>query len=373
MATTNSDWAGDAQNASPDGEFVRDTTYIEDRIVADLPAGSQPQAQDDGTFHWPVEAGRYRLIGARACPWAHRTIITRRLLGLEDVISLGLAGPTHDKRSWTFDLDPGGVDPVLGIPRLQDAYFARFPDYPRGITVPALVEVESGKVVTNDFPQIPVDFNSEWKEFQREGAPDLYPEELRDEIDAITKRVYTEVNNGVYRCGFAGSQDAYEEAYERLWTAMDWLEERLATRRYLVGEHITLADVYLYPTLIRFDAAYYGHFKAARNKIVELPNLWGYLRDLWQTPGFGDTTDLTEVKEHYYIVHKEINPTQIVPVGPDLSGLDTPHGREKLGGTPFADGATAPGPVPAGERVKNPLENGIAPAHGRTAEEAGTI
>lgn len=373
MADNNTDWAGDPQNASPDGEFVRDTTYIEDRLVADLPAGSEPVPQDDGSFHWPVEAGRYRLAAARACPWAHRTIITRRLLGLEDAISLALAGPTHDKRSWTFDLDPGGVDPVLGISRLQDAYFNRFPDYPRGITVPALVETASKKVVTNDFPSIPVDFNNEWTEFHRKGAPDLYPTELREEIDTVARRVYTEVNNGVYRAGFAGSQEAYEDAYERLWTALDWLEDRLSTRRYLVGEHITLADVYLFPTLVRFDAVYYSHFKAARNKIVEMPALWGYLRDLYQTPGFGDTTDLTEIKEHYFITHKEVNPTQIVPVGPDQSGLTSEHGRETLGGTPFAADATAPGPVPQSEQVKNPLsEDGTARVPGRTAEEAGT-
>lgn len=364
------DWAGDAQNASPDGEYIRDTNYIEDRIVADVPAGSAPQAQPDGTFHWPVEAGRYRLVAARACPWAHRTVITRRLLGLENVISLGLVGPTHDKRSWTFDLDPGEVDPVLGIPRLQDAYFNRFPDYPRGITVPTIVEESSVKAVTNSFPHIPVDFALEWKEFHREGAPDLYPEELRAEIDTIARRVYTEVNNGVYRAGFAGSQESYEAAYDRLWTALDWLEEHLSTRRYLVGDHITLADIYLYPTLIRFDAVYHGHFKASRNKITEMPNLWGYLRDLYQTPGFGDTTDFTEIKEHYYIVHKEINPTQVVPLGPDLSGLDTPHGREALGGSPFGPHGTAPGPITNPlEVVKNPLIDGLARVPGKHAED----
>lgn len=348
------DWAGDAKNASPDGEFVRDTTYITDRLTADLAPGSAPRAREDGAFDWPVEAGRYRLIGARACPWAHRTIIARRLLGLEDAISLGLAGPTHDKRSLRFDLDPEGVDPALGVPRLQDAYLARFPEYPRGITVPALVEVASGKVVTNDFPTIPVDFNDQWRGLAREGAPDLYPAELREEIDAVAKRVYTEVNNGVYRCGFAGSQEAYKSAYHRLWTALDWLEERLSGRRYLVGEHITLADIYLYPTLVRFDPVYHGHFKASRNKITEMPALWGYLRDLWQTPGFGDTTDILEIKQHYYAVHTDVNPTGVVPLGPDMTGLNTPHGREELPGTPFDEGVTLTGPVPAGEEVKNP-------------------
>ncbi|EMY34703.1 glutathione S-transferase [Arthrobacter crystallopoietes BAB-32] len=330
-------------------EFNRDTHYIEDRIVR---GGDNP---NEG--RWPVEPGRYRLVAARACPWANRTIIVRRLLGLEDVISLGMPGPTHDVRSWTFDLDDGGKDPVLGIERLQEAYFKRFPNYPRGITVPAIVEVASGAVVTNNFPQITLDFATEWTEYHREGAPDLYPEHLREEMAAVNKRVFTEVNNGVYRCGFAGSQEAYDKAYDRLWTAMDWLEERLSTRRYLMGDTITEADVRLFTTLARFDPVYHGHFKCNRNKLAEMPALWGYARDLFQTPGFGDTIDFVQIKQHYYIVHEDINPTQIVPQGPDLASWLSDHGRESLGGSPFGDG-TAPGPVSEAERVTaghNPL------------------
>jgi len=184
------------------GEFNRDTNYIEDRITRDGHPGP------NGEPGWPVEPGRYRLIAARACPWANRTVIVRRLLGLEDVISLGQPGPTHDARSWTFDLDPDGKDPVLGIERIQEAYFRRFPDYPRGITVPAIVDIASGAVVTNNYPQITLDFSTEWTEFHRPGAPQLYPEYLRNEIDSVSKRIFTEVNNGVYRCGFAGSQEA---------------------------------------------------------------------------------------------------------------------------------------------------------------------
>ncbi|GMA20194.1 hypothetical protein GCM10025862_22150 [Arsenicicoccus piscis] len=296
-----------------------------------------------------MEPGRYRLVAARACPWAHRTVIVRRLLGLEGAISLGLAAPTHDKRSWNFELDPDGVDPVLGIERLQQAYFARVPDYPRGITVPAIVDVPTGEVVTNNFPQITLDFSSEWRDYQREGAPDLYPEALREEIDTVNKRVYTEVNNGVYRCGFAADQESYDAAYDRLWTALDWLEERLTHQRYLVGDTITEADVRLFPTLVRFDAVYHGHFKCNRAKITEMPALWGYLRDLFQTPGFGDTTDFVQIKEHYYVVHHEVNPTGIVPKGPALEGLLTPHGREALGGRPFGDG-TPPAPSPRASR-----------------------
>src|ERR1700754_582525 len=219
------------------GEFTRDTNYIATRITA------------DGRDGYPVEPGRYRLVVARACPWANRPIIVRRLLGLEDVLSIGFCGPTHDERSWTFDLDPGGVDPVLKIPRLQDAYFKRVPDYPKGITVPAIVDVPTGEVVTNDFAQITLDFSTEWAKFHREGAPRLYPEELRGEIDEVARRIYTEVNNGVYRCGFAGSQDAYDKAYDRLFTALDWLEERLTNQRYLVGGTLTQGAGRVVPTL----------------------------------------------------------------------------------------------------------------------------
>ncbi|WP_229051396.1 glutathione S-transferase family protein [Aeromicrobium sp. Leaf350] len=295
-------------------EFDRDMDYIPDRITRD-------------SEQWPVEPGRYRLVAAKACPWANRAIIVRQLLGLEDVISLGLAGPTHDRRSWTFDLDPGGVDPVLGYERLQQAYFARFPDYPKGITVPAMVDVPTKQVVTNDFPWITHDFFFEWKEFHRPDAPDLWPEDVREEMEAVMKRVFTEVNNGVYRCGFAGSQAAYESAYERLWTALDWLEERLGDRRFLMGDTITEADVRLYTTLARFDAVYHGHFKCNRTKLTEMPNLWGYARDLFQTPGFGDNTDFDQIKAHYYVVQTDINPTQIVPQGPDPAVWLTPHGR----------------------------------------------
>lgn len=345
-----SPWSSEHSTAGayvhPGEEFTRDTAYIEDRIVRDPARAVVPE----GAQAWPVEAGRYHLVAARACPWANRTLIVRRLLGLEDVLSVGLPGPVHDARSWTFDLDPDGRDPVLGIERLQEAYFARYPDYPRGITVPAVVEIASGKVVTNDFPRITEDFAKEWGAFHREGAPDLWPAELEDEMREVMQRVYTEVNNGVYRSGFAGSQQAHEKAYERLWAAMDWLEDRLATRRYLMGEHITEADVRLFTTLVRFDPVYHSHFKCSRNKLTEMPHLWGYARDLFQTPGFGDTVDFEQIKQHYFVVHEDINPSQIVPVGPDLGNWVSAHGREALGGSPFGAG-TAPGPVRPEERV----------------------
>ncbi|PQZ86418.1 glutathione-dependent reductase [Arthrobacter sp. MYb227] len=350
-------------------EFTRDTNYIQDRIVAhpdevratggptEGTIGNVDAGIADGAQLWPVEAGRYRLIAARACPWANRTIIIRRLLGLEDAISLGTPGPVHDVRSWTFDLDDGGVDPVLGTERIQENYFKRFANYPRGITVPAIVEVPTGAVVTNDYPQITLDFSTQWKAFHRVGAPDLLPADKLEEMQIVNKRIFTEINNGVYRCGFAGSQQAYEEAYDRLWAAMDWLEERLATERFLMGDAITEADIRLFTTLVRFDAVYHGHFKANRNKLTEMPNLWAYARDLFQLPGFGDTIDFAQIKEHYYVVHTDVNPTQIVPQGPALENWLEPHGRESLGSNPWGAG-TAPEPVRDSERVTaghNPL------------------
>jgi putative glutathione S-transferase len=323
---------------SDDGEFTRDQNYITNRITS------------DGRDGYPVEPGRYRLVVARACPWANRAIIVRRLLGLEDVLSMGICGPTHDERSWTFDLDPGGRDPVLGIERLQEAFFARDPDYPRGITVPAIVDIPTGAVVTNDYAQITLDLSTQWSAYHREGAPDLYPEPLRDEIDDVAQKVFTDVNNGVYQAGFAGSQQAYDAAYTKLFERLDWLSDRLESQRFLVGDTITEADVRLFTTLARFDAVYHGHFKCNRQKLAELPTLWAYARDLFQTPGFGDTTDFVQIKQHYYLVHRDINPTGIVPLGPDLANWITPHGREALGGRPFGDG-TPPGPTSPAETV----------------------
>jgi putative glutathione S-transferase len=320
------------------GEFTRDQRFITTRITA------------DGRDGFPVEPGRYRLVVSRACPWAHRSVIVRRLLGLEKVLSMGIAGPTHDARSWTFDLDPGGRDPVLGIERLQEAYLKRFPGYDRGIIVPAIVDIPTGAVVTNDFHQITLDLATEWREHFRSGAPELYPEPLRDEMDKLMGLVFGDVNNGVYRCGFAGTQDAYDKAYWRLFHRLDWLSERLEGRRYLMGDTITEADVRLFTTLVRFDAVYHGLYKCNRQKLAEMPVLWSYARDLFQTPGFGDTVDFDHIKRHYYVVQRDLNPTGIVPLGPDLDGWLAAHGRERLGGRPFGDG-TPPPPPPAAETV----------------------
>ncbi len=323
------------------GEYERDQNYLATRITA------------DGREGFPVEPGRYRLVVARACPWANRAVIVRRLLGLEGVLSMGIAGPVHDARSWSFDLDPGGRDPVLGVERLREAFLARDPHYGRGITVPAMVDIPTGQVVTNDYRQMTVDFSGEWRAHHRDGAPELYPPASRDEIEEVSEGVFRDVNNGVYQCGFAGSQQAYDAAYRRLFARLEELSRRLERRRFLVGGTITEADIRLFTTLVRFDAVYHGHFKCNRAKLTEMPVLWAYARDLFQTPGFGDTIDFAQIKEHYYVVHRDVNPTGIVPLGPDPSGWLSPHHREELGGSPFGDG-TPPGPPPAAERVPEP-------------------
>ncbi|WP_116116382.1 glutathione S-transferase family protein [Austwickia chelonae] len=319
--------------------FDRDTNYITTCITV------------DGSEGYLVEPDRYRLVVSRACPWANRAMIARRVYGLESVISLGVTGPTHDKRSWTFDLDPEGKDPVLGIHFLKDAYEKRYPGYPRGITVPALVDTRTGAVVTNDYAQMTLDMGSQWRSYHREGAPDLYPVHLREEMDELMVFIFRSVNNGVYRCGFAGSQASYDRAYDELWYALDTLEKRLSTRRYLMGASITEADLRLYPTLVRFDEVYYAHFKCNRQPLATMPQLWGYTRDLFQTPGFGDTNDFVHMKEHYYGVHTDINPTQIVPRGPRHEGWLETHGRDHLDTETWGAEGTPPPPVLAAEKV----------------------
>jgi len=277
-----------------------------------------------------VELGRYRLVVSLACPWAHRAVIVRRLLGLEDAISLAVVDPIRDERGWRFTLDEGGKDPVLGIRFLEQAYRATDAEYTGRVTVPSIVDVHSGLVVTNDYPRITLDLSTEWAGHHKPGGPQLYPEHLRDEIDAVNVEVFRDVNNGVYRCGFATTQEAYERAFDALFARLDALAQRLATQRFLVGETITEADVRLFTTLVRFDAVYHGHFKCNRHKLTELPVLWAYARDLFQTPGFGDTVAFDHIKRHYYGTHPMINPTGIVPKGPTTSGWSQPHGRDQL-------------------------------------------
>jgi putative glutathione S-transferase len=278
----------------------------------------------------PVEANRYRILWAPVCPWAHRTIIVRKLLGLEDVISVGTLDPIRPDlpySDWAFTLDEGGVDPVLGIHYLSEAYKKADPNYKGRYTVPAVVDLQTGKVVNNDYFNLTRYWETEWKEFHKPGAPDLYPEHLRKDIDEMNDILFHDVNNGVYKAGFARSQAAYEDAYHLVFNRFDWLEERLGHSRYLFGDQITESDIRLYVTLARFDVAYFNGFRVNRNMIKDFPNLWGYARDLYQQPGFGETTNFEAIKKHYHLCCLTTNPDKILPLGPEEELWLTPHGR----------------------------------------------
>ncbi|MGK5551958.1 glutathione S-transferase family protein [Actinomadura kijaniata] len=296
------------------GRFVRQANRFTDTITADGEGGH------------PAEPGRYRLFVSLACPWAHRTLIVRRLLGLEEAIPVAVVDPIRDERGWRFP-EP---DPVTGATFLSELYLASDPGYQGRYTVPCVWDTVTKRLVTNDFPAITLMMGSAFAAFRSPGAPDLYPAELREEIDELNGLVYTTVNNGVYKAGFATSQDAYEEAVEALFATLDRLEERLASRRYLFGDRLTEADVRLYPTLARFDAVYHGHFKCNLRRLTDYPNLWGYARDLYAIPAFGETTDFDQIKRHYYVTQRDINPSGVVPRGP-LLDWTAPHGRERVG------------------------------------------
>ena len=304
---------------SATGEFVRQKYSIRGRITA------------DGSSGFPAEAGRYHLYVSLACPWAHRAIIVRRLLGLEDVISITVVDPVRDERGWAFRDGPGHTaDGVCGFHFLSEAYLLTDPEYTGRYTVPCIWDRVTKRLVTNNYPDITIDLETQFGAFHKPDAPDLYPVALREEIDEVNELVYRDVNNGVYRTGFAASQEAYDAAVHTLFARLDWLEERLAGQRYLVGGQLTEADVRLFTTLARFDAVYVGHFKCNLRRLVDYPNLWGYARDLYQRPGFGETVDFDHIKRHYYMTHEQLNPSRIVPAGP-LVDWTAPHGREGLG------------------------------------------
>jgi len=312
------------------GEFVRQPNRFTGRITAQSTAA--PGEGPDGEGRWPLEPGRYRLVASLACPWAHRAVIVRRLLGLSDAISLAVVDPLRDERGWRFWLDDGRRDPVLGIEFLAEAYRRTDPDHTGRVTVPAIVDTVTGQVVTNDYPQITLDLSTEWTAYHSPGAPALLPVDpaARREHDALVEEIYRDVNNGVYRAGFATTQQAYDAAHDALFARLDTLSARLRDRRYLMGGRISEVDVRLFTTLVRFDAVYHGHFKCNRNKLTEDPVLWPYARDLWALPGFGETVDFGHIKRHYYATHDAINPTRIVPRGPDPSGWLLPHRRDAL-------------------------------------------
>jgi putative glutathione S-transferase len=290
----------------PSAEFVRPPYPFRGRITA------------DGSSGYPAEAGRYHLYISWACPWAQRTAIVRKLQDLEEVVSLSAVDPVRDGRGWAFREGPGHtLDPVNGFALLREAYEATEPGYPGHISVPVLWDRASRRIVSNNFPDITIDLGTAFRAWSG-GAPELYPAPLRAEIDAINEVVYETVNNGVYRSGFAGSQEQYHQAVTRLFATLDNLEERLAGRRYLLGDAITEADVRLWVTLARFDAVYYSHFKTNLRRLSDYPNLWGYARDLYSVPAFRETTNFDHIKRHYFMTHPHLNPSRIVPDGPLL-------------------------------------------------------
>ncbi len=297
------------------GRWVRQESPFRNRVAA------------DGSTDFPAEAGRYHLYVSWACPWAHRTILFRRFEGLEEAIGMTAVDPIRDQKGWRFREGEGhGKDPVEGFDFLSEAYVATDPDFDGRVTVPVLWDTVEGVIVNNESAEIIRMLNSEFDEWADPDAPDFYPAGLREEIDAVNDRVYRDVNDGVYKAGFATTQAAYEEAFDALFETLDWLDGRLADRRWLVGGRQTEADWRLFTTLIRFDTVYHLHFKCNRRRVVDYPNLWPYLRDLYQQPGVAGTVNFDHIKRHYYKTHGTLNPKGIVPKGPALD-LDAPHDR----------------------------------------------
>jgi putative glutathione S-transferase len=305
------------------GRFVRNESQFRNWVTRDGSAGPT------GKAGFRAAAGRYHLYISRACPWAHRTIIFRKLKGLEKMISISAVNSYMGPEGWTFDPGPGVIpDPIHDAKRLYEIYVAADPHYNGRATVPVLWDKEQHTIVSNESKEIIRMFNSAFDDVGATG-PDYYPTALRAEIDELNDYIYVNVNNGVYRAGFATAQAAYEEAVTALFAALDKLEDRLAARRYLTGAAITEADWRFFTTLVRFDPVYFGHFKCNKRRIVDFPSLWGYVRDLYQQPGIRDTVDIDFIKRHYYGSHKTINPHLIVPIGPDID-YSSPHNRARL-------------------------------------------
>jgi glutathionyl-hydroquinone reductase len=302
---------------SPEGGFVRQPNAFTARITA------------DGSSGYLAEPGRYLLYASLADPWAHRALIVHRLLGLERTIGVSLTDALSDERGWRFPPSTGGRDPATGARYLSELYRVSDPAYQGRPTVPFLWDLRGQRIVTNDFPHITTMFETEFRAFHRPGAPDLYPVAQRTEIDALNTLIYHTVGNGVYKAGLAAGQAAYEEAFDALFTTLSALEERLGRRRFLLGDQISEADVRLYPTLARFDAVYHTLYKCNLRRLIDYPSVWGYARDLYRLPGFGDTTDFDQIKRHYYQTQDWINPTRIVPKGPYVNWLSPPD-RERL-------------------------------------------
>jgi putative glutathione S-transferase len=301
----------DGRRQGSDGSFVRAQSGFREAVTA------------DGSSGFPAAAGRYHLYVNLGCPWAYRTVLMRKLKGLEDVVSMSLTRPGMGPEGWQFGDDGDtGPDPLLGAKHLHEIYTAARPDCTARVTVPVLWDRERRTIVNNESSEIIRMLNSEFDAFTADRT-DYYPEDLRDEIDEINAFVYERINNGVYRCGFAGTQEAYETAFELLFGALDTLEERLGEQRYLVGDRITEADWRLFATLVRFDVAYYGRFNCNRQRLVDFANLWAYTRELYQVPGVAQTVDFEHIKRIYFTGHRR---GRIVPRGPSLD-FAAPPGR----------------------------------------------
>ena len=289
------------------------------------------QITGDGSSGFLAEPGRYQLYASLACPWSQRALIVRSLLGLDRVIGLSLTDPISGEHGWRFPDADGGVDPVTGARFLSELYLVTDPGYQGKCTLPMLWDTETQRIISNDMAQITIMFETEFTGYHRPGSPDLYPAAMRREIDAVATLIYYAVNIGVYKAGLATTQAEYEEAFDALFATMDALDERLARRRFLLGSEPCEADVRLFPTLARFDAVYYTLFKCNLRRLIDYQYLWGYARDLYQRPGFGDTTDFDQIKRHYYQTQSWVNPSRIVPKGPYISWLE-PHGRDRISG-----------------------------------------
>lgn len=310
---------------STGGRFERSAAQFRNWVTAD----GAPGPSGRGGFE--AESGRYRLYVSLACPWAHRTLIFRALKKLESHVSLSVVHWHMAENGWTFAPGDGVIpDPVVGAQYMHQVYTAADPKYSGRVTVPVLWDTRRKTIVSNESPEIIRMFNGAFDALPGVDASlDLYPKDLRAEIDAVNARVYATVNNGVYRAGFATTQEAYEEAARELFASLDWLEDRLSRQRYVAGNRITEADWRLFTTLLRFDPVYHGHFKCNLRRLVYYPNLWSYTRELYQVPGVAPTVRLDHIKRHYWGSHRNINPTGIVPLGPAID-FAAPHDRARL-------------------------------------------
>jgi putative glutathione S-transferase len=303
------------------GKFVRQSSHFRNWVTADGSPGPS------GTGGFKAEAGRYHLYVSLACPWAHRTLIFRKLKGLEGMIDVSVVHPTMHGEGWEFSEDY--PDHLFDLDRFYKLYLKADPDYSGRVSVPTLWDKEQNTIVSNESSEIIRMFNSAFDGIGANDGLDFYPQELRAEIDEINEPIYNYINNGVYRCGFSTTQEAYEEAFQNLFDTLDMVEDRLSEQRFLVGERLTEADWRLFTTLVRFDAVYVGHFKCNLRRISDYPELSDYLSDLYQIRGVRETVDIDQTKRHYYTSHETVNPTLIVPIGPALI-LDKPHDRERF-------------------------------------------